>query len=66
MNTQRLRRVARDERGYGAITYFLVTGPVAVLALQPSLIVAAVGRLSDLFDLFMGQLRFLGFLRFLF
>ena len=66
MNTQLLRRLACDEHGFGAVTYVLVTGSVSVLALQPSLIVGVVHGLSDLFDLFMGQLRFLGPLQFLF
>ena len=66
MSTQPLRRLARDERGFGSLTYVLVTGSFSVLALQPSLIVATVDRLSDLLDLFMGQLRFLDPLRFLF
>ena len=66
MKTQLLCRLVREEHGYGPLAYVVVTGSFSVLLLQPSLIVGAVHRLSDLFDLFIGQLGVLGQLRFLF
>ena len=56
MEYQRLRRRIRNDRGDGALAYVVVITLFGLLAFQPSLIVAAVDRLSMLLHLFVSQL----------
>lgn len=58
MECHTLRRRISDERGNGAIAYVVVTGVFSVLVFQPSLIVAAVDRLSTMISLLVSQLAF--------
>lgn len=52
-----LRRV-REERGDGVLAYVVIIAVFGVLVFQPSLIVAAVNRLSILLNLFVSQLGY--------
>ena len=51
----RLRRLVTDDRGDGALAYVVVITLFGLLVFQPSLIVAAVDRMSTLLNLLISQ-----------
>ena len=58
MDTQRFRRLVREDHGNGALAWVVVTSTFSVLVFQPSLIVAAVDRFSNLVHLLISQLEY--------
>ncbi len=58
MEHRPLRRQISDERGDGALAYVIVITLFGLLVFQPSLIVAAVNRMSMLLNLLISQIGY--------
>ncbi len=58
MECHRLGRLVNEDRGHAALAYVVVTATFSILVLQPSLLVAAVDRLSTLANLFISRLQY--------
>ncbi len=51
-----IRRLVREEDGYGPIAYAMVTAFFSVMVFRPEIIAAAFYRLAGLVSLFVSQL----------
>ena len=58
MERHLLRRLVNEDHGHAALAYVVVTATFSILVLQPSLLVAAVGRLSNLVNFFILRLQY--------
>ncbi len=58
MERHLLRRLVHEDRGHAALAYVVVTATFSILVHQPSLLVAAVDRLSNLVTFFILRLQY--------